>query len=113
MEAGGGEGVPGGLGLGDQADLLAVEGRLVGVALVVVRRQVLGGDAACGFQGGVEHGAVVLGVARALQQRLGVEHLVELEAQFAFVEQLVGHGGLVGPEWRAARARPGPGRATL
>ncbi|MNT80761.1 hypothetical protein D3C72_2202720 [compost metagenome] len=85
-EAGLGERVPGGPGFRDQADFLAVEGRLIGIALLVVRGEVLGGDAACGFQGGVEHGAVMLGVARTLEQGLGVEQFIELEAQLAFVE---------------------------
>ncbi|MNF61036.1 hypothetical protein D3C84_426670 [compost metagenome] len=98
MESRFGQGVPGGLGFRNQGDFLAVEGRLVGVALMVVRGEVLGGDAARGSQGGVEHGAVMLGIAWALQQRFGVEHLVELEAQFALVEQLVGHGVLVRQE---------------
>ncbi|MOA32255.1 hypothetical protein D3C78_1534590 [compost metagenome] len=88
-----GEGIPGGLGFRDQLYALAVESRLLGVALVVVRGEVIGGDGARGAQGLVEHAAVVLGIARALQQRLGVEHFVELEFQFAFVEQQVSHGG--------------------
>ena len=96
MEAGFGQGVPGGFGFRNQGDLFAVEGGLVGVAFLVVRGQILGGDAAGGFQRGIEYGAVVIGVARALQQRFGVEHFVELEVQLAFVEQLVSHGGLVG-----------------
>ncbi|MOA32256.1 hypothetical protein D3C78_1534600 [compost metagenome] len=92
-EAGVGEGVPGGLGFRDQVYALAVEGRLLGVALVVVRGEVLGGDGARGAQAFVEHAAVMLGIARALQQRLGVEHFVELEIQLAFVEQQISHGG--------------------
>ncbi|MDT4884703.1 hypothetical protein FQZ97_1208720 [compost metagenome] len=85
-ETGLGEGVPGGLGFRDQADLLAVERRFVRIALLVVRGEVFGGDAARGFQGGVEYGAIMFGVARPLEQGLGVEQLIELEAQLAFVE---------------------------
>ncbi len=96
MEAGFGQGVPGGFGFRNQGDLFAVEGRLVGVAFLIVRGEKLGGDAAGGFQRGIEDGTVVLGVARARQQRFGVEHFVELEVQLAFVEQLVSHGDLVG-----------------
>ncbi|MNG35922.1 hypothetical protein D3C84_1227950 [compost metagenome] len=51
-----------------------------------MRGEELGGDAAGGFQGSVEHRAVMVGVARALEQGLGVEQLVELEAQLAFVQ---------------------------
>ncbi len=96
VEAGFGQSIPGGFGFRNQGDLFAVEGRLVGIAFLVVRSKKFGSDAAGGFQRGVEDGAVVLGVARALQQRLGVEHFVELEIQLAFVQQFVGHDGLVG-----------------
>ncbi|MNJ53646.1 hypothetical protein D3C77_490480 [compost metagenome] len=86
-----GKGIPGRLGLGDQVDLFAVEGRLLRIAFLVVRGEVLGGDTVGGLQGGVEHLAVMLGIARTLQQRLGVEQFIELEAQFAFIEQCISH----------------------
>ncbi|MDT4854875.1 hypothetical protein FQZ97_892010 [compost metagenome] len=91
-KAGLGEGIPGGLGFRDQGDPSAVEGRLVGIAFLVVRGEVLRGDFPGGVQGGIEHLAVVLGITRALQQRLAVEQFVELETQLALVKQQVGHG---------------------
>ncbi|MCY1408065.1 hypothetical protein D3C76_840910 [compost metagenome] len=103
-----GEGIPRRLGFRDQRHAFAIEGWLVGVTFVVVRGEKISGKLARGGEGGIEHGTVMLGVARALQQRLGVEQFVELEAQFAFIEQQVGHG----KSRRAGHARrfnkPGP-----
>ncbi|MNQ74530.1 hypothetical protein D3C85_892890 [compost metagenome] len=82
-----GKGIPRRLGFRDQRDVFAIEGRLVGIALVVMRGKIVGGKLARGIESGIEHGTVMLGVTRTLQQRLRVEHFVELEAQFAFIEQ--------------------------
>ena len=68
MQVGLGELLQRGLDLRDQPHLLAVEGRLLGVALAVVRREVLGGDLLAQRQQGVVRLAVVLGEARALAQ---------------------------------------------
>ena len=53
------------LDLRDQLHRLAVEGRLLGVALAVVRREVLGRELLAQLQHGVERLAGVLGEARA------------------------------------------------
>ncbi len=90
-ETGLGESLPRSPGFRNQMDLLAIEGRLAGVGLLIVRGEVLRGDFACGVQRGVEHVAVMVGIAFALQQGFGVEQLVEQEAQFTFIEQ-VSHG---------------------
>ncbi|MNZ96295.1 hypothetical protein D3C78_1154840 [compost metagenome] len=48
-ETGLGEGVPGNLGFRNQGDFFTVEGGLLGVAFLVVRGEIFGGDAASGF----------------------------------------------------------------
>ena len=64
MQVGLGELLQRGLDLRDQLHLLAVEGRLLGVALAVVRREVLGRELLAQRQQGVVRLAVVLGEAR-------------------------------------------------
>ncbi|MNC39805.1 hypothetical protein D3C75_884830 [compost metagenome] len=67
QEASLGERVPGRLGFRDQGDLFTVETRLVGIAFLVVRGKIAGGDTASGLQRRVEYRAVMIGIARALQ----------------------------------------------
>ncbi|MNL29651.1 hypothetical protein D3C87_1513410 [compost metagenome] len=81
-----GKRVPGHLGFGNHLHSLAVEGRFLAVALVVVRGEILRCHLACGVQGRGKHVAIMIGVTRALQQRLGVEQFVQQKAQVAFIE---------------------------
>ncbi|MNV63865.1 hypothetical protein D3C71_1564830 [compost metagenome] len=67
-------------------DLLAIEGRLVSVALVVMRGEVVCGNFSRGFKCGVEYIAIVLDISCTLQKGVSVEQLVEQEAQITFVE---------------------------
>ena len=83
--------------LGDHAHALAVEGRFVGVGLVVVRFELLGRHRL----GRVEHGAegflAVLGVARAGGQGLGIKDLEKLEVEVAAVDDAA-HGAAGPPQ---------------
>ncbi|MNQ99811.1 hypothetical protein D3C85_1155610 [compost metagenome] len=56
-----------------------------------MRSKVIGRELAGCFQGGIKHATIVLGITRTLQQRFGVEHFIELEAEITVVEQCVGH----------------------
>ncbi|MCY1298428.1 hypothetical protein D9M68_578750 [compost metagenome] len=105
-----GEGVPRSLGLGNQVDPFAVERRFLAVTFLVMRSKVVGSELAGGFQGGIEHATVMLGITRTLQQRFGVEHFIELEAEITVVEQGVGHAGSRRRAWGSLN-RPGAGRS--
>ncbi|MCY1398821.1 hypothetical protein D9M71_138630 [compost metagenome] len=107
-----GEGVPRSLGLGNQVDPFAVERRFLAVTFLVMRSKVVGSELAGGFQGGIEHATIMLGITRTLQQRFGVEHFIELEAEITVVEQGVGHTSSRRGEW-GRLSGSGNGRPTF
>ncbi len=74
--------------LGRTVDVLG----LVLVALAVVWCEQLFRDGAGSTDGRVEGLAVVIGKARALGQRFGVQHFIEFKRQVALVNQQFGHG---------------------
>ncbi len=80
-QAGLAEGLQRGLDLGDDGDGLAVEMRLVLVALLVVRREQVGGDLLAGIERGVEGLAGMVGVARNTGQPFDLEPFVQHEVQ--------------------------------
>ena len=92
---------------------LYMEGRLLGVALAVVRREVLGGELLAQRQQGVVRRAVVLGEARPLAETLDVEPLEEHELEVAGGEDhrgsTGGHEQTVSGQTNAPSARDGRG----
>ena len=75
------------LDLADDGDAGAVEGRLVGVALLVVRGEVLLGQLLAEVQHAVERLAGVLGEAAALGQLVDPQPFVEQEVEVAARQQ--------------------------
>ncbi|MNT76955.1 hypothetical protein D3C72_2160200 [compost metagenome] len=82
-QAGLAEGLQRGADLGDDADGLAVEMRLLLVVLLVVRREQVGGDFLAGVQRGVESLARVVGIARDARELVDLEPFVQHEIQVA------------------------------
>ena len=87
QQAGGAEGVERLAHLGNHAHAAVLEGRLVLVRGAVVRRKFFFSDGVRRVQRGGEGLAAVVGMARALRQRLGLQHFEQLEVEVAAVDE--------------------------
>ena len=92
-QVGGREGVQRLLDLGDDGDGVPVEGRLVGVALLVVGREVPGRELFAQVEHAVEGLAGVLGEAFPLGQFVDPQPFVQQEVEIAPGQQRGFHGG--------------------